>query len=172
MGYQSGDEAPGRLKIRQAHPDMAYWTSQDLRQDDLDELKILNPDVEDGLEALADSIATSDKQVAVIEKDTDTIVGFIGWGQWSKDGSTFPNGYVWMIPTQTMLKCHFREITRTFRDYFLNDLLAKYGSVGNYIMNRNTVIRRWMSKAGFEDKETIEVDGHDFTMMFKALETN
>ena len=171
MGHQDRDAASNRLIASYAHPDMAYWLACDLRREDLEELEALSEkEGVPGVDCLAESIETSDHCLFIMEAETRTILGFVGWGKWDQLDETFPNGYVWMIPSRTMMTDHFREITRAFRDYLLPELVERYGSVGNYIMNRNSVIRRWMSKAGFQDKETIEVDGHEFTMMLAAKE--
>lgn len=171
MGHQDRDTTPDKLIVSYAHPDMAYWLAGDLREEDLQELEALSEHPgTPGVECLAESIDTSDHCLYIMEKESRKILGFFGWGKWDQLDETFPNAYVWMIPSKTLMAEHFREVTRAFRGYLLPELVNRYGSVGNYIMDRNATIQRWMTTAGFERKETIWIDGNEFTMMYATQE--
>ena len=172
MGHQTGNQAPDYLSLTEAHPDSVFWMTQDIRDEEFEEVLVVGDqhlsDAWKAPQIISMMMQSSDGCMMIHGGPDDSILGIFGFGQWPEEGpgeDPEPHGYIWFIPSKTLMKKHLLALTRQMRRHVLPHMLVVYPSIGNYIMERNTEIIRWMRMAGFKSKRVIQENGHAFRLM-------
>ena len=172
MGHPTGNSTPDHLTLTEAHPDAIFWMTQDLREEEYEEVLVV---AEEPLQHkwkaplyISEMMESSDGCMVISGGEGDNALGVFGFGRWPAEAAVShedPEGYLWMIPTRRLMKTHILALTRQFRREVLPRLLEDYPSIGSYIMERNTQLIRWMRAAGFSSVRTVSEDGHPFRLM-------
>jgi len=172
MGHQTGNQAPDHLILTEAHPDSIFWMTQDLRDEEYEEVLVV---AEEPLQHkwkaplyISDMMENSDGCMVISGGSSDRALGVFGFGLWpdeAKGDTPDPAAYIWMIPTKRLMQKHLFALTRQFRKDVLPRLLQDYPSIGSYVMERNTQLIRWMRAAGFKSVRAVTEDGHPFRLM-------
>lgn len=167
MGHQGRDQASGYLSISEAHPDCVYWFTHDIRKKDWLELKAITGCEENPRHVLSAMVEQTDCCFLIHGGEDDSALGVLGFSDWPLEQAEefTPALGIWMLPTQTLLQSHLRALVRQTKEHILPTLLRRRSSIGNYILQSNPFMLKFLHRLGFEKVHSRVVGGLTFDLM-------
>lgn len=176
MGHHAEPEAPGgvnpvthkHLQMEPAHPDDGFALGPSLRDMDKEELRLTWNGPDDLGLMLSKSIEVSDEAFTISTIEDNVIHGVWGHGMWESGAVRKGMGYIWMLTDDTLFAEHALAMTSYARKQIFPYMDVTYPMYGNFVMSKNLVHVRWLTRSGFKRTVNTDINGEAFSLYLRT----
>ena len=155
------------LQMEPAHPDDGFALAPSLRELDKEELRLTWSGSDDLGLMLSRSIEVSHEAFTISTIEDNVIHGVWGHGAWESGSVRTGLGYVWMLTDDALFRDHAVAMTSYARKKVFPYLDVTYPMYGNFVMSRNLVHVRWLTRSNFSRVNTTDINGESFSLYLR-----